>query len=45
MGNTIDIGLQYYFRGQVTNSLIKENGLKLAFGISLGDIWFLRDEK
>ena len=45
MGNTIDIGLQYYFRGQVINSLVKENGLKLAFGISLGDIWFLRDEK
>ena len=45
LGNTIDIGLQYYFRGQATNSLIKENGLKLAFGISLGDIWFLRDER
>jgi hypothetical protein len=44
-GNTIDIGLQYYLRGQVSNSLIKENGIKLAFGISLGDIWFLRDEK
>jgi hypothetical protein len=44
-GNTIDIGLQYYSRGQVANSLIKENGFKLAFGISLGDIWFLRDEK
>ena len=45
MGNTVDIGIQYYFRGQVANSLMKENGLKLAFGISLGDIWFLRDEK
>ena len=45
MGNTVDIGLQYYIRGQVANSLIKENGFKLAFGISLGDIWFLRDEK
>jgi hypothetical protein len=45
MGNTIDLGLQYYFRGQNTNSLLKENGLKLAFGLSLGDIWFLRDEK
>jgi hypothetical protein len=43
--NTIDIGLQYYVRGQVANSLIKENGIKLAVGISLGDIWFLRDEK
>jgi hypothetical protein len=43
--NTIDIGLQYYFRGQTTDSLLKENGLKLAVGISLGDIWFLRDEK
>ena len=45
MGNTIDIGLQYSIRGQVTNSLVKENNLKLAVGISLGDIWFLRDEK
>jgi hypothetical protein len=44
-GNTIDIGLQYYIRGQVSNSLIKENGIKLAVGLSLGDIWFLRDEK
>ena len=44
-GNTIDIGLQYYMRGQVSNSLIKENGIKLAVGISLGDIWFIRDEK
>lgn len=45
MGNTIDIGLQYYFRGQTTDSLLKENGLKLAIGISLGDIWFMRNEK
>ena len=45
IGNTIDIGLQYYIRGQVANALIKENGIKLAFGISFGDIWFLRDEK
>ena len=44
-GNTIDIGLQYSIRGHVDNSLIKENDLKLALGISLGDIWFLRDEK
>jgi hypothetical protein len=43
--NTIDVGIQYYIRGQVANSLIKENGIKLAVGISLGDIWFLRDEK
>jgi hypothetical protein len=45
MGNTIDIGLQYSIRGHVDNSLVKENNLKLAVGISLGDIWFLRDEK
>ena len=45
MGNTIDIGLQYSIRGQVDNSLVKENNFKLAVGISLGDIWFLRDEK
>jgi hypothetical protein len=45
IGNTIDIGLQYYIRGQIANALIKENGIKLAVGISLGDIWFLRDEK
>jgi hypothetical protein len=45
LGNTIDIGLQYSLRGQDTNSLLKENGLKLAVGLSLGDIWFLRDDK
>ncbi|MDR3665715.1 MAG: hypothetical protein P4L35_02620 [Ignavibacteriaceae bacterium] len=43
--NTIDVGVQYYIRGQVTNDLIKENGIKVAFGISFGDIWFLRDTR
>jgi hypothetical protein len=43
--NTIDIGLQYTSRGTTDASLIKENGFRIAFGISLGDIWFLRDEK
>ena len=45
IGNSIDIGLQYFIRGHVDNALVKENDLKLAIGISLGDIWFLRDEK
>ena len=43
--NTIDIGIQYSTRGTTDALLIKESGLKIGFGLSLGDIWFLREEK
>lgn len=44
-GNTLDIGLEYYIRGTKENSLYKESGFRLAFGISLGDVWFIREER
>ncbi len=43
--NTIDIALQYASRGTTKSGLIKENIFKLSFGISLGEIWFIRYEK
>ena len=43
--NTIDVGIQYSTRGTTDALLIKESGFKIAFGLSLGDIWFLREEK
>jgi hypothetical protein len=43
--NTFDVGIQYSTRGTTDALLIKESGLKIAFGLSLGDLWFLRDEK
>jgi hypothetical protein len=43
--NTIDIGLQYSMRGKKEDGLFKENTIRLGVGISLGDIWFLRQDK
>jgi hypothetical protein len=44
-GNTIDIGILYGIRGKDEPGLIKENIIRLSLGISLGDIWFIRQEK
>lgn len=43
--NTLDLGIQYAMRGATDPGLFKENILKLYFTISLGDIWFIREEK
>lgn len=43
--NTIDLGLLYGFRGTTDNNLMKENFIKINFGISLGNYWFIRQEK
>jgi len=43
--NTIDVGIQYSTKGTTDAMLLKESGFKFAFGLSLGDIWFLREEK
>ena len=43
--NTLDLGLQYAVRGTTDPGLYKENILKLYFTISLGEIWFIREEK
>lgn len=42
-GNTLDFAVQYGVRG--TEDFIKENIVKLSAGISLGDTWFVRQEK
>jgi hypothetical protein len=40
--NSIDIALQYSTRGTTDFGLLKEQIIKLNFGISFGEIWFLR---
>lgn len=40
--NSIDVAVQYSMRGTTNSGLLKENILKLNFGISFGEIWFLR---
>ncbi len=40
--NTIDVGINYSMRGTTEFNLIKENLLQINFGISLGDVWFIR---
>lgn len=43
--DSIDLGLQYSIRGTKDNNLIQEKFVKIYFGISLGELWFLRYEK
>jgi hypothetical protein len=43
--NTIDFGVQYAMRGTKEAGLLKENIFKLNLGISLGEIWFIRQDK
>jgi hypothetical protein len=44
LGNTIDIGVQYSMRGTNNSNLVKENIVRLNFGISFGELWFIRPE-
>ncbi len=43
--NTLDLGSQYAMRGSTDPGLYKENIIKLYLTFSLGDIWFIREEK
>lgn len=43
--NTLDVGFQYASRGTSDNGLIKEDRFRISVGISLGDLWFIRQEK
>ncbi len=43
--NTLDLGLQYAIRGTNDPGLYKENIIKAYLTVSLGDIWFIREEK
>jgi hypothetical protein len=43
--NSLDIGLIYARRGTTDTSLLKEDIIKLGIGFSLGELWFLRQDK
>lgn len=42
--NTLDIGVQYSIKGTTASNLLKENSIRLNFGISFGETWFIRPE-
>jgi hypothetical protein len=43
--NTIDLGFEYSVRGTKEDNLLEENFLRINFGVSFGDIWFIRYDK
>lgn len=43
--NTFDIGIQYISRGTTDSQLLKENIIKLGIGVSLGELWFIRQDR
>ncbi|MDP2366032.1 MAG: hypothetical protein Q8M94_19950 [Ignavibacteria bacterium] len=40
--NTIDFAIQYSNRGTTENNLLNENAIRVYFGLSFGELWFLR---
>jgi len=44
IGNSFDLGLQYSIRGTTDYNLVKENFYKINFGISFGELWFLKSQ-
>lgn len=43
--NYFDIALQYYTRGTTDSGLLSENILQMSVGLSLGELWFTRQER
>jgi len=43
--NTLDFGLMYARRGTKELNLLQEDIIKLGIGFSLGELWFLRQDK
>ena len=43
--NTLDVGLMYSRRGTKELNLLQEDIIKLGIGFSLGELWFLRQDK
>lgn len=43
--NTLDVGLMYTRRGTKELNLLQEDIIKLGIGFSLGELWFLRQDK
>lgn len=44
-GSSLDIGLEYSTRGKTENYLLKENIFKVYFALSIGELWFIRQDK
>lgn len=44
-GNSLDFALIYSNRGTTDNNLIREDIIKFAVGLSLGELWFIRQER
>jgi len=42
--NTLDLSLQFISRGTTDSGLLKENILKLGATLSLGELWFVRQD-
>jgi hypothetical protein len=40
--NAIDLMMQYFIRGKVSNGLIKDNVIMLGASVRLGELWFLK---
>ncbi|MCH8169895.1 MAG: hypothetical protein IIB07_02020 [Bacteroidetes bacterium] len=40
--NSLNFGLEYSIRGTTSSNLIKEKRIKFSFGLSLGELWFVR---
>ncbi|NWF90480.1 MAG: hypothetical protein HXY50_13590 [Ignavibacteriaceae bacterium] len=43
--NTLDFGLLYARRGTKDSNLLQEDIIKLSVGFSLGELWFIRQDK
>jgi len=44
-GNTVDFGFQYGFRGTTDSNLLKENIFNFSVSLSMGEFWFVRQER
>ncbi len=43
--NSVDIGLAYGFRGKTESNLIRENLFRGTVSVSLGELWFVRQDR
>jgi len=43
--NHIDLGVAYGIRGTTDNDLLKEHFVRFSLGISLGELWFVQQER
>jgi hypothetical protein len=43
--NSIDFAVEYSRKGTTENNLLNENSIRVYFGLSFGELWFLRLDK